>query len=100
MFQDQNSAEFHFILILHRDVAVFSFWSELTTPFKLLQIYAVHLPERKKETFLKVGFSITFIIILGLSFCPDFSSATAYLQGYFSICNHPATPALLLQKYP
>lgn len=93
--QDQNSAEFHFIHILHRDLAVFSFQPELTTPFKLLEIYDVHLLERKKETLLKVGLSITFIITLGLSFCPDFSSATADLQAYFCTCSHPAPPALL-----
>lgn len=44
-FLRQNSAVFHFLHVLLRDLAVFPFWSELTTSFKLLEIHAVHLTE-------------------------------------------------------
>lgn len=86
-------AVFNFLQILLRDLAVFPFWSELITRFKVLEIYTVHLTESKKGTFLKVGNGTTSIITLCLSSCPAFSSATADLQGSFSISNHPAPPA-------
>lgn len=100
MFWDKKIAVFHFLWTLLRDLAVLPFWSELMTRFRALEIHTVHLTESIKETFLKAGDGITSIITLCLPSCPAFSTATADLQGSFSISNHPAPPAWLPWKAP